>query len=93
MVTRFTEQAQAHLHQAMFQVDENDVVTTACHVVIERDWAPNAGVRMGETLGAARPRALEGWHPEDGALRRAGVVDGFERRIDGVLPWPRRQQR
>jgi hypothetical protein len=62
----------------VLKVDENDIVATTCHVVIERDWAPNAGMRMGETLGAARPRPLESWHPEDGAIRRGGVVDRFE---------------
>ncbi|MGB7044218.1 MAG: hypothetical protein WBD65_04705 [Methylocella sp.] len=50
-----THQAQTQLHEAMVEVNEDDVVAVFGHLMIEGDRAQLAGVGMTQSFRAARP--------------------------------------
>ena len=86
-----TQQAQAHLHEAMIEVGEHHVVPAGGKGSVEDDGANVLGVGMGESIGALRPAAGEGGQAEHGAgLAHAGGVgpdaldfDRYQRRLTG----------
>ena len=74
------QQAQTHLHQAMVQMDEHDVVTATGDGVIECDGPYPLGVRVAQPLQASRPGAGQRGHPKDAARWCAIEFGGFQRR-------------
>src|SRR6266511_4018092 len=64
-------------------MDQDEVVASFDHSMVERDRATLARVRVGEALGAHRPRPREGGHLEDRGLLwiETRVVAWLERRL------------
>ncbi len=77
------QQAQAHLHQAMVEVDEHDVVPAVGHGMIEGNWTGFLRVRVLEPLGADGPASAQGGQAKDRPSPR--VCHGDERGLIGEL--------
>ena len=50
-----TQQAQAHLHQSMVQVDQHDIVSSLRHGMVEGDGTYLLGMGVAQAFQAARP--------------------------------------
>ena len=89
--TSARKQPQAHLHEPMVQVDQNDILPALGEVVLEDEGASFAGERVRKALGALFPTAAQGRQMEDRAgfaLRvgpDAGDFGRNQRRLPGQL--------
>ena len=78
-----TQNPQTHLHEAVIQVREHDIVTTFGDVVVKRDRAAFVCVRMIQTGSRAMPRAGELRDFKNGIRGRVRPRNRFERRLLG----------
>ena len=57
-----SHQPQAHLYQAVIQMNEDDIIAVLSDGMIEGDWAKFARMRMAKPLHAPCPRASQCRH-------------------------------
>src|SRR5215510_12367830 len=70
-----SQKAQAHLHQAVIEMREDNIITASSERCIDNDGSDDLGVRMRKTLRALLPAPRQRRKPKDGAhLADAGRI-------------------